>query len=231
MTDSNGMAQIQLSVIGSGIKGKAGSVVMVQMPDGRTIIRPRTIPRNPRTPKQQLNRALMKRATEAYRALSPEHLQEWQVYTAKVQAWQQAQGVSKICRVCDVFISLGVKYLQIHPNGVIPSSPPTELFAGDAVQVTAQGEAGRVRFKANMPNQPGVLTELLLALTSSSISQPNPHAFRHMGFIAFQSGGLETTVQAAEGWQAAAVRFVQSDTGQTAPLLRIGTVRVLPNEA
>lgn len=230
MTDNNSMAQIQLSVIGNGIKGKAGSVVMVQMPDGRTIIRPRTVPHNPRTPKQQRNRALMKRATEAYRSLSPEQLQEWQVYTDKVRAWQQAQGVSKVCRVCDLFISLGVKYLQIHSNGVIPTSPPAELFAGDAVQVTAQGEAGRVRFKANMPNQLGVLTELLLAPASSSIAQPNPHAFRHMGFIAFQSGELETTVQSAEGWHAAAVRFVQSDTGQTSPLLRVGMVRILPDE-
>lgn len=224
------MAQIQLSVIGSGIKGKAGSVVMVQMPDGRTIIRPRTVPRNPRTPRQQLSRALMKRATAAYRALSPEQLQEWQVYADKVQAWQQAQGVSKICRVCDLFISLSIKYLQIYPNGVLPESPPAELFAGDAVQVTVQGEVGRVRFKANLPNQPGVLTELLLAPASSAIAKPNPHAFRHMGFIAFQSGALETTVQAAEGWHAAAVRFVQSDTGQAAPLLRVGMVRVLPDE-
>jgi len=229
MTDSNGMAQIQPSVIASGMKGKAGSVVMVQMSDGRTIIRPRTIPRNPRTPKQQASRALMKRATEAYRNLAPEQLQAWQVYTDKLQAWQQGQGVNKTLRVCDIFISLSVKYLQIHPGESVPVYPPDDLFSGDAVQVTAQGEAGRVRFKTDIPNQPGVLTELLLAPTSSPIAQPNLHAFRHMTFIAFQSGSLETTVPAGEGWHAAAIRFVRSNTGQTTPLLRVGMVRVMPN--
>jgi hypothetical protein len=227
MTDSNGMAQLQPGIIASGMKGKAGSVVMVQMPDGRIIIRPRTIPRDPRTPKQQANRALLRRASEAYRNLSPEQLQAWQAYTDKVQAWQQGQGVSKTCRVCDLFISLGVKYLQIHPNGSIPSEPPMEIFAGDAVQVTAQGEPGQVRFTANIPNQPGVLTELLLAPVSSSIAQPNPHAFRHMAFIAFQPGSLEAMVPAPEGWHAAAIRFVQSNTGQVSALIRLGTVRTI----
>ncbi len=221
------MRRTQPSVLFQTLSGKAGSVVFVNPPDSATYIRPRTLPHDPRTPEQLAQRARMTRAREAYRQLSPEQFQAWHDYLHKVRRAQTPASPPTRLRVCDLFLALALKYLQMHPDAEPPRNPPADLFVGDAVSVRVEAVAGGIRFVADRPNQAGVWTELLVAQVRSWGACPNAHAFRHRGFVQFGEGGLEVVVSVSAGLYACGVRFVREATGQFTPLVRVGMVQVM----
>ena len=92
--------------------------------------------------------------------------------------------------------------------------------------VTAAGAAKSVVFTANFPNTPGVVTELLLQPLAGPNRRPIASRYRTRAFVAFAEGGQTRAVEARPGAHAAAIRFVNGETGQASALFPLGTVVV-----
>lgn len=216
------MARVQPSVINGGISGKAGTVVFVRQANGSVTVRPRTTPRNPRTPNQEAWRGFVARAGRAFRDLDEAEYLAWAAYARE----QVAMGRATSPYPSNAFTALAAKFLQVNPSMIEPPRlPPTEAFGGDAVRVTVAGEPGGVRFSADRANAVGVVTELLLCPLRSRHEVPRPRSYRGQGFVVFGSS-LSKLVTALPGPYACAVRFVRSATGQASEVLVVGRVVV-----
>ena len=73
------MALVTMNGLGIQLRGKAGSAVFAATKNG-IVLRPHTVPRNPRTPAQTAARARMARAASAWATLAPEEHAAWVAY-------------------------------------------------------------------------------------------------------------------------------------------------------
>lgn len=210
------MAKATGSVLTGGLKGSAGTVVFVSQPYGM-VVRPRQKPNDPHTTLQEQSRVRMRRAAVAWRGMTVAQADAWRKFA--VSQRQDAR------RANTLFCRLAVRYLQMFPDAEVPLVPPSSGFAGDAVAVTVTPNGQSVRFSANMANQPEVMTELLLQPLASPHRRTYLEKYRSAGFFRF-GPSLSFDKAVPKGVYACAVRFVQSTTGQTSPVIECGTVQV-----
>lgn len=202
-----------------GLSGKFDTAVLVRTPGG-TVMRPRIVPHNPKTPKQQAWRAAMRAAGQAYRTLSLAQHEAWQAYArSTVPAGQSLPNVA------GVFVALAAKVVQIDPSAEIPLDPPTVPFYGEAINVQVADEVGWVQFTATGPNAEGVATELLVQKIAAPFNSAPISFYRSQRFVTFEPGVLSAYVELPPGWYACAVRFVRPATGQCTGVLPVGVAR------
>jgi hypothetical protein len=212
------MAKVIADGFGIKLHGKAGNVVFAQTRFG-LVVRPRTVPRNPRTPAQLASRDRLTRASAAYRALTDAQLAAWSAYARTLSRTSPAGGPPYVPAAQNVFVGLAAKFLQVNPGESIPLDPPAAPFLGDGITVTASAVSGGVEFAASGPNAVGVVTELLIQPLARAARAPKERGYRPQAFVAFAPGSLSYTVSVTPGAYAPAIRFVRAATGQQSGLL------------
>ena len=209
-----------------GLRGRLGNIVYSQTQSGETIARAYAPPRQPNTPKQARTKAAMGRAGQAWRDLTPEQAAAWQDYALSLTTTDAGTGRARTPRPQNVFTALALKLQQRNPAAVLPVLPPSQAFFGDGIRVTISGGSGEMVFTASGPNSANVATELLIQPLPSIHRKPEAAKHRSAAFVDFGLGILDFGLPADAGIYAAAVRFVQVETGQAGPLIAVGKARV-----
>ncbi|MCW5936990.1 MAG: hypothetical protein KIT11_06770 [Fimbriimonadaceae bacterium] len=225
------MAKLKTACFLPGLSGATGSAVFVQMPDGSVYLRGRPVVDDPDTEAQRHVRGLMRRAARAFRALSAPQQRAWLDYAEEEARRNRREGQATTPRAYNLFTGLAYQVLRIDPGATIPVTPPASPFSGDAPSLSVESVPGAVRFTADAPNGLDVVTELMLARVRSSISLPNPRAYRHQAFVRFVPGSLSVDVPLEDNpyagrYVACAARYLRSSTGQAAGPMVLGVVEV-----
>lgn len=207
-----------------GIRGKVGNGVFVQTPGG-TVVRQYVIPRNPRTPAQQLNRERWRTATLAWSMIGDAEFEAWVAYAKTLASRDPVTGLTKTPRPNNLFCVLYSKLLAVEPLAP-PPAPPERVFFGDVAQVSASVSGRSIVFTADQVNAPSVVTELLVQPLVNSHRRVYQDKYRSQGFVAFAGGHLSESVTLIPRWYAVAYRFVNSTTGQETGLAELGILRV-----
>ena len=199
------------------ISGELWGAVLVSGPNGKAFLRQTPKRRRARTPEQRAAEARFRPVAAAWRALSPLEAGEWRRVA-------QAQGRNPYA----LFTGLASKCLQLRPDAPVPSGPPETAFTGDGIAVRASAPEGLwgLRYEANGPNAPGVVTELLSQKLVNANRKPPLGGYRTRAFAPFAAGALTRDVPCEPGAWACAVRFVREATGQEVGLVEIGVVAV-----
>lgn len=219
------MAKISMGVLVGQIRGKAGGGVFTKAKNGATL-RIRITPSNPNTAAQSAVRSYLTSASRAYKALSSGNLADWREYALSLNVVDPVTGSSYHPSAISVFTGLASKFLQVTPDGVIPTSPPATPFSGDTITVDAAGGADSITFTGSDDNGADIVTEYLLQRLASPARVPRPNGYKSYGFsddpdtTPFIVSGL------SEGSYACAYRFVKTTTGQESGLIIIGIVTV-----
>ena len=190
------------------------------------IRRQRVIPANPRTTPQVNVRQNFTQATVTYSLLAPEVTAQWEVYASTLRVTDPVSGKVSAPAPGTVFTGLAAKFLQVNPGAVIPQTPPTSTFTGDAVTMSVAGAAGHVTFTASQANGENIITELMVQKLPGTNRKPGKDKFRTEAFITFQGSSLSQNVTLPAGRYACASRFVAILTGQMSPETVLGTVDV-----
>lgn len=148
-------------MMGGGMSGKVGNMVFARTELG-TILRERPMGRRRDSDAQTQVAGNLRKANWAWNDLEWEQVQAWQVYAAKLKRRNPETRLLVAPRAVNVFIGLATKFLQIHPNGVIPRDPPQGRFLGDIIEVAVSADGPNLVFTADGNNVPGVVTELLI---------------------------------------------------------------------
>src|SRR5258708_22267934 len=212
------MATINSGILAEALHGKVGSAVFTRTASG-TVVRPRTIPRNPRTRAQTAIRANLARAVAAYRTLSTTQFAAWQAYASRQVRVDLRDGTARHPTAYAAFVGLAAKFLQVSPASAIPLNPPAFDFIGDRITLTVSTTPGKIKFTASAANTASTKTELLLQPLRFGHQAPKSRGYRTQTFAAFAAGSLSLTLNVKPGWYAAAYRFVNSQTGQETGLM------------
>lgn len=219
------MAMVVGNGLGIELHGKAGSAVFSMTRYG-LVMRPRTQPRNPKTPAQTAARTRLTRASQAWRSLTADQHSAWQAYAHTVIRFHSFGGAPYSPAPHTLFIALGSKRLQVIPAGAIPTDPPAYPFFGDGITVLATGGVGQITFTASGPNATGVVSELLLQPLLNAGRAPKANLYRPQAFFPFSNGSLSKVANVTPGWYAPAIRFVLAATGQEGERTALPTVQV-----
>ncbi len=219
------MAKLVMNVLTDGLSGKAGSAVFVRTKNG-VYIRPRTVPKNPRTASQLAVRGHFGKSVSAWKGLTLAQANAWRSYAQSVVRTDTVDGTSRTLTGYTAFMALTAKFMQVKPTSPIPMNPPSFGFIGDLVFVVAAGASGGVTFTASSLNSVNVRTELLLQQVASQNAQPKSTAYRTQQFIGFVAPPYSTTVPISQGWYVPAYRFVSIQTGQSTNLISLPMVQV-----
>ena len=219
------MATIETNILAGVLHGKAGSAAFSRR-NGGIVLRPRTLPRNPRTHAQTAVRNHIAKAVIAYRALTPVQAAAWKAYAQTQFRIDARDGTARNPTAYAAFVGLAAKFLQINPSGAIPVNPPAFGFVGDLITVTAAGGTGQITFTPSAFNSVNVKTEVLLQPLRFGHQSPNPRGYRTQSFAAFTLGTPTVTLSVAPGWYAPAYRFVHVLTGQETQMKLLGVVQV-----
>ena len=211
------MAKAELSVLLQALSGKAGNVVFTKAKDG-THVRPHIKGTNPNTPAQQLIRENFTKASGIYRTFNTSQLQAWKNYAQFQTVSDALDGSKSKPTAFNAFMKLACKFLQVDPDGTVPTTPPTTGFNGDNVDLTVTGGTGELTFTASAANASGVTTEILLQPLANANRKPQSGAYRHKLFHVFTTGNLSLDVTVPVGYYAAGYRFVKTATGQASTL-------------
>ncbi|MEI6513866.1 MAG: hypothetical protein WCO51_11435 [bacterium] len=220
------MAQVSTNPFLNQVSGRLGNVIFVRGTGGRLYMRERVTPKDPRTPAQVAARERLRTVAIAYHSLTSVELAQWATYAKSL--WN---GISPTKRPAspspyNEFTALVTKVLQVNPQADIPRTPPTDKFLGDGITLSAAGMSGKVRFTASGPNDPMVMTELLLQPLKSVVVTPQVKGYRSQAFVPFADYPLTYDVTIKKGAYGAAIRFVKFPTGQTSDLVQLGVVTV-----
>jgi hypothetical protein len=129
---------------------------------------------------------------------------------------------------------LATRLLQMDPLVELPRLPPVGAFPGDGVRLSIvadpltpaalpQGGEGFTRLKADVPNRPGVVTELLAQPPKRANRRTYLKRYRTAAFVSFEAGHLIYDLP-KNGPTALAYRFVEVATGRTTSTIEIGVV-------
>ncbi|MBX7136058.1 MAG: hypothetical protein K1X67_25595 [Fimbriimonadaceae bacterium] len=220
------MATLKLGAFADNLHGRAGNTVFVRSAGG-VVVREHVIPRDPQTELQMAARLRLMRAGIAWNELEPEQAERWRDYALRIGVREPGTGAVRARRAQNVFCGLACKLLQAVPNATIPLDPPDAPFFGDAISISVQPAPSALDFDASAPNQPTVLTELLVQPLRHGAMRPKAAAYRSKAFVTYAPGSLRYTLSLSPGWYAAAYRFVQRHTGEESPLVPLGVVRVM----
>ncbi len=213
------MAKVRVNPLVGQLSGKVGNLVLVAQADGRTYMRERTQPENPRTEAQQNARKAMKRAVAAYKALTVEQHQAWSIY-----AMMQPNSPAKRQAVVQHFMKLAIKFAQIYPEKEIPSLPPEHEFGGDSVAILVNSVGGQLVFSSTSKNAENVVTEILVQKVANHFTRPIAQRYRLQTFWTFNQNSF--AVSRGLGNYACAVRFVNTNTGQAGDILQLGVLGI-----
>jgi hypothetical protein len=216
------MAKVIGNGLGITLHGKAGSAVFALTKYG-LVLRPRTMPRNPRTPAQQAARARLSAVSAMWTALSAVQREDWSEAASRLAPHASRPGMTGQT----LYIALGAKYLQVDPSGTPPAAPPDYPFFGDGITLAAVGAPGQVDFTASGPNAANVVTELLLQPIIRPSRAPKGNLYRPQVFFPFAPGSLTFATPVDPGWYAPAYRFVNIATGQQSLLLPLPVAQVV----
>jgi hypothetical protein len=207
------MAYVILPPILEALHGKVGDAVYVRTKSG-TVLRRYVRPRNPSTPAQQAVRASLKAAAQTYKALTPEQAAAWQEY-ARTRLLHTATAAHPYTPApFNAFMTLALKYLQLHPGETPPLLPPEEPFFGEGIRIVAEAAAEGIVWTASAENTPTVATELLAQRLTSLRAQRTAEKYRTQAFVTFTDGALTFTTPLGPALYAPAYRFVHQETGQ-----------------
>lgn len=216
----------RMSMAFDALSGKSGSVVVADTREG-FIIRPRTIPADPKTPAQTAIRANLTTAARAFAGFSPTQYAEWKAYANGLTHHNRQTGKSFKPTPINAYTALVTKMLQVNPAASLPTSPPATPFSGDSITITAESESpGIITFTASGANSSGVVTELLLQPLRNANRTPQSNGYRSKKFFAFTSGTLTTTVTVTSGYYVAGYRFVKTATGQETVMKQLPVTEV-----
>ncbi|HRF59657.1 MAG TPA: hypothetical protein PLH94_07050 [Fimbriimonadaceae bacterium] len=212
------MAKLRLGPIIRNLRGKWAGTVVQGGRDG-LITREDVTPKNPRTDAQVAVRANFAKAASLFSNFNPSQAGQWNLYATTIERMNRVNGRKNNPTGFNVFTELTAKYLQVNPTGTPPSTPPTSAFGGDDVKFTLTASTGKLTFTADKPNASGVTTELLIQRLASGNRKPASNGYRTNQFFQFQTGSLSRDVALLPGNYAAAIRFVNKNTGQAGPLV------------
>ncbi len=155
--------------------------------------------------------------------------------TAVVEAWNEyAETLQRRDRLTgqvysptgfNAFTGLACKVLQADPSAPVPLAPPTGVFQGDSLVVTATGLPSAVQWSADAANSSGTTTELLWQELANKNRKPTGR-WRTAGFHAFAAGSLTAVVPAKPGWSVIGYRYVETATGRVTIPVTVGRVEV-----
>lgn len=184
-----------------------------------TVLRDRPFVNNPNTPLQQATRHNLARVGATWRGMNLAQAAAWREFATR------EPGAIRDGRVQPnlLFTRLAMKFLQVHPDGVLPLEPPASLFPGDAVRFQISLVGGRASLLADRDNAPGVVTEVLIQPLASVHRRTYAARYRTAGFFAFRAG-VPVSVEFEGHVCAVAVRFVCAATGQATGLMELGVV-------
>ena len=230
-----GMARVRNTPLTAGLRGRIGEAVYVQGTTG-TQLRRRPQRVGALTPGQIAAAERMETIGYFWSLVDLQGVERWRDYAVRLQAMLPALE-RRPMNAYQAFLQLATRLLMIDSTADLPLLPPSAAFAGDAVAVVGEPfatadptptppEGEEIRFLANRPNAPGVLTELLFQRLASVGRAPVGTKYRSQRFVAFSDGGLEAMVPCAVGWYALAYRFVDAGTGQATGVFPCGIVRV-----
>ncbi len=211
------MARVQMSVLSEALSGHAGNVVFVDSKYG-TLARPRVKPTDPKSPAQMSMRSVFAEAARAYRKLDAQTHAKWQSYAGSQVKIQPTTGEAYHPRAIALFTALAGKRIQAGASLPASFAPPAGPWVppNGAVSVTAIPGAIRLASEPE-PIPSNARLELLL--------QPLPHELRKpvipkMRTRAFLDLTLSPTVDVPvePGVYGVAVRWIDLETGQSAPL-------------
>jgi len=218
------MPKASLGGIVSGVRGRLGDEVATRGRSG-TILRRRPTYRYPVKPSQLAVQERMKQATAAWNTLTREQAAAWNAYARTRPRHNTVDGTTYYATGFNAFSGLAMKFLQIHPAGEVPLTPPATSFAGEGLLLTLTGEAGQIVFTASGPNSPDVQTELLLQPLKNARRAPTAF-YKSQAFVAFVTDALRHALPVPPGHYAGAYRFVQAQTGQETLLFPLNVVQV-----
>ena len=219
------MATMNDGVLGGNLRGKAGSTVFSQTKNG-TVVRPRTDPKNPRTPLQQAARLRMTRANAAWKTVSSDAMTGWATYCAMLARVRIQEGNKKPVAPHLVFRGLACKYLQVHPHDAVPLDAPGSVFAGDTIGFQLFDDTGAILLISTSGNADGVVTEVLLQRLAHVNRTPLLRAYRTQAFNHFALSGQVLRLHVRAGVYAVAYRMVNDSTGEAGGLFELGVVTV-----
>ncbi len=199
------------------IRGKSGNINFAQTKYGIEY-KSNPIRVKPQSPAQLAQQARLKRAAGAYGALTSAQNALWQTYSKSIFV-NSNNGEDVNPSAYAAFVGLFSKFVQVTPAGTFPAAPPSAVFGGDSVTVTATGVDGVITFTASKANAANVTTELLIQPLRNIFRKPTPN-YTSKGFFTFITGTL--TVPA--GAYSVAIRFVNSATGQEVGKVVLATV-------
>lgn len=207
------------------MRGKAGNTVFVETKLG-TVARDRTFPTGAASPAQTAVRNNMKKDGAAWQSLSAQSVQNWNAFASRMTLKGKKSGLPYAPSGYLIFTAYTTKWLQIHGSGTAPAEPPTGLFGGDAISVSATAGTGSVTFTASGANATGVMTELLLKPIKGKHRKAGSEGYVSRGFIAFKGDALSKTVSVPVGYYAAGYQFVEASSGRETGVVPITTLTV-----
>ena len=224
------------------------NLTFVRQPDGTTSMRERKRGADPKSVAQTARRLALTRVSQAWGELSDEARAAWEAYALDLHDLSPTPSLSRARSGYRVFSSLGLKALQVSPEGSVPALPPGSPFYGDGakfnvaqaslpanrgVAIGSPEFAGtearatpNLTFTCLVPNSPGVVTELLIQPLVSPGRKGEADKYRTQGFVAFAAAGQTVDVPCPAGTVLCAVRFVEAATGQASGLVPLGRIRV-----
>jgi hypothetical protein len=215
----------KLSMAFADLRGKDGSVVIQKGKSGLKLT-PRNKARNPKSTAQTGVRNNMTKTSKLFAAMTPAQAAAWNAFGATQTKRNAISGTTYTSAGINAFNALATKFLQINSAGTVPMTPPTSVFTGDTITVTATAGTGQVTFTASAANATNVKTELLLQPLKGKNRQPSAKGYRTKAFFTFAVGTLTTTVTVPTGFYAAAYRFVNTLTGQETALVPLTVLTV-----
>jgi hypothetical protein len=215
----------KLSMAFADLRGKDGSVVIQKGKSGLKLT-PRNKARNPKSTAQTGVRNNMSKSSKLFAAMTATQAAAWNAYGATQTKRNAISGTTYTSSGINAFNALATKFLQVNPAGTVPMTPPTSVYTGDSITVTATSGIGQVTFTASGANSTSTKTELLLQPLKGKNRQPGAKGYRTKAFFQFAAGTLTTTVTVPAGYYAAGYRFVSTITGQETALIPLPVLTI-----
>ena len=218
----------------------------VRQADGTLSMRERKGGKQPRTPAKVATESACRRVSRAWQAMPQEARDAWERYAEELHAQGATPSLSRPRPGYRVYSQLGLKALQVRPEGPVPTLPPSAPFFGDGARVEvarASAPANResenggsafagtearatpgVLFACLVPNSPGVATELLVQTLASPGRKGSAEKYRSRGFVEFIAPGQTFEIALPVGTSMVAVRFVEIASGGASGIVPLGRV-------
>lgn len=218
------MARAALSGLFQDVRGRLGEDVIIMTRQGLAV-RGRPKYRYPKIAAVEAGNQRLKLATLAWNDLGIKQVELWRTYAASLSRTEPVTGKRYSPTAKSAFIGLATKFLQINPEGEVPTLPPLTDFTYDNLVMSVENHPGGVRFVASAPNSVGTATEILMQKLPNERRSPGKF-YKSLLFHTFNSGSLTLNVALEPGVYAFAYRFVRPATGQATSELLLGCILV-----